>query len=180
MLVLWLAVAAGGYAYFWQKNPTRQLDAVISYDHATEVGEQFELFAAQDLRAYITSMSDPRQLPSNFAGVKVADSAQAAYKQLIQTTGNSVIQTIRTDGAIDPKDAAAQDVAIASVTTESNGSSVRARTLMGPSIGVEVALNVSWTIPDDETAGDGYPSSGYGSWFQLKIDRATKEIVSVE
>ncbi|WP_333811867.1 hypothetical protein [Timonella senegalensis] len=89
LLVLWVAVAVLGYLYFWDKNPERRLNAVISEQNAKTLGESFMKEARPLVEQAIAQEPISGTLPTNLAGVTVSAGALESFNQALKNFADS-------------------------------------------------------------------------------------------
>lgn len=82
-LIVYVGVAAGGYAYFAAQNPTTQLARVADMPTLIGVQQGMSDFLKETARGYVYDGLKETEIPDEFGGLKVTDRAKVdGAKQL--------------------------------------------------------------------------------------------------
>ena len=90
LIVVWIATAALGYLYFWDKNPQRKIDAVISAQDAAELGQAFFEQAQGIISTRVESAGTTAiTVPANLAGFELSSVAQVSLHDSFESMTNA-------------------------------------------------------------------------------------------
>lgn len=84
MLVIYVGVAVGGYAYFAAQNPITQLSKVASTTQLTAVEKEAKEFLSTTVKGYVVEDQTEFEFPTELGGFPVTQEAQDEGAELMK------------------------------------------------------------------------------------------------
>ena len=151
MLVIYVGVAVGGYAYFAAQNPTTQLSKVAATAQLTSVEKESKDFFAATVKAYVFEDQTEFEFPSELGGFPLTAEAQEQGTELIKRHFSEIDDMAKADS-----DQSGEGGTITTVVDPYSYEESRLRPLPNRQAGIAVMLTIEREFQgSDETFSNG-------------------------
>lgn len=170
MLVVYVGVAVGGYAYFAAQNPITQLSKVASTTQLTAVEKETRDFFSTTLKGYVFEDQTEFEFPAELGDFPLSTDAQEQGTKLIKQ------HFIDIDGLSDPDyEESFEGGTVTTVVDPYSYDESRIRPLPNRQAGIAVSI----TIEKERQNSDQSFSNGQSVELGIIVDGPTQTITSV-
>ena len=170
MIVIYVGVAVGGYAYFAAQNPITQLSKVASTAELTSVEKEAKDFFTKTVKAYVFEDQTKFTFPSELGGFPLTAEAQEQGTELMKQHFSEI------DGMAEPEyDQSMGPGTVTTVVDPYSYEESRLRPLPNRQAGIAVML----TIEREFQGSDETFSNGQGMELGLILDGPSQTITRV-